>query len=502
MAVWVPSKNKYFYPATPVARILSTDDYVQRTGIFYHGSSDRLLAVGNPQHEVTLDGGGRIPKVSPQQYRTFRLKLPDPNQFAFPDKDFYDPSTERLVWGLAGVQVDRGGPLGIGVSGHPLTNKFHDVENQGLYLGTQGVDDRQNVGSDGKQMQLLIVGSQPSMGEHWGIGETCTSEPVKEGECPPLKPFHTVIEDGDMLDMGYGNFDFAALQLTKSGVPLEITQEKCKYPDFIGMSQDTYGDRLFFWVRHEQLYLRHFNNKAGTIKETLPESLYYKTEDHSHSPIDSHMYYGSPSMSLVSSANQIFSKPYWLVQSQGANNGMLWFNDLFITAADNTRGVSVHITVKKEDAGDMENYTSSNFNIFTRHCEQYDISFIVELCKVPLTPETVTLLHQMNPKILERWNLGVNPPSTSVADTYRFLQNQAHTCQKQNTSTEEDMYKDYKFWTVDMTDKLSADLSQFNLGRKFMMHFNRNRRTVRGTNKRVSTNSNTNKTVKRRRKNV
>lgn len=49
-----------------------------------------------------------------------------------------------------------------------------------------------------------------------------------------------------MVDTGYGAMDFSTLQDTKCEVPLDICQSICKYPDYLQMSADPYGDSMFF----------------------------------------------------------------------------------------------------------------------------------------------------------------------------------------------------------------------------------------------------------------
>ena len=173
MSYWLPNAGKvYLPPSRPVARVLSTDDYVQETSLFFHASSDRLLTVGHPYFPIknTQTKEILVPKVSGNQFRVFRLELPDPNRFALVDPSIFNPDTERLVWKLRGIEVMRGGPLGVGTTGHPLLNKLNDTENPNNYFKTS-TDSRQNVSVDPKQTQLLIVGCAPCTGAHWDIAK-------------------------------------------------------------------------------------------------------------------------------------------------------------------------------------------------------------------------------------------------------------------------------------------------------------------------------------------
>lgn len=144
MALWRTSDSKVYLPPTPVSRVVSTDEYVTRTGIYYYAGSSRLLTLGHPYFPIPKSGPtAEIPKVSAYQYRVFRVHLPDPNKFGLPDPQLYNPETERLVWACVGVEVGRGQPLGVGLSGHPLFNKLDDTENS--HLATANAEDRKSV---------------------------------------------------------------------------------------------------------------------------------------------------------------------------------------------------------------------------------------------------------------------------------------------------------------------------------------------------------------------
>lgn len=130
MAHWSSTSGKlYLPPSTPVARVLSTDEYVKGTDVYFHARSERLLIVGHPYYDIEDGGDIKVPKVSANQYRVFRCELPDPNKFALIDTTLYNSDTERLVWKLVGIEVGRGGPLGVGSTGHPCL----------IRLGTQKI---------------------------------------------------------------------------------------------------------------------------------------------------------------------------------------------------------------------------------------------------------------------------------------------------------------------------------------------------------------------------
>ncbi|CAW42276.1 L1 protein [Human papillomavirus 113] len=480
MSLWLPTTGKvYLPPSTPVARVQSTDEYVERTNIFYHAVSDRLLTVGHPYFDVRSTDGQRIeiPKVSGNQYRAFRLTLPDPNRFALADMSVYNPEKERLVWGCKGIEIGRGQPLGVGTSGHPLFNKVRDTENSGNYQPVSQ-DDRQNTSFDPKQVQMFIIGCVPCMGEHWDKAKVCDSEAGnQQGKCPPIELKNTVIEDGDMFDIGFGNINNKELSFNKSDVSLDIVNEVCKYPDFLTMANDVYGDACFLFARREQCYARHYFVRGGNVGDAIPDGAvqqnhnYYLPAQNNQQQytLGNSIYYPTVSGSLVTSDAQLFNRPFWLQRAQGHNNGILWGNQMFVTVADNTRNTNFTISVTTENPGAQE-YNATNIREYLRHVEEYQISLILQLCKVPLTSEVLSQINAMNSGILEEWQLGFVPtPDNAVHDMYRYINSKATKCPDAVEPTErEDPFAKYTFWNVDLSEKLSLDLDQYPLGRKFL----------------------------------
>lgn len=478
MAVWVPNKGRlYLPPQRPVAKVLSTDDYIKSTDLYFHASTDRLLTVGHPYFDVlsTDQSSIDVPKVSGNQFRVFRLNLPDPNQFALIDKTIYNPEHERLVWRLVGIEIDRGGPLGIGSTGHPLFNKLFDAENPSVYNGfiTGQKDNRMNVCFDPKQNQLFIVGCKPAVGQHWDKAKPCPDTQPSPGSCPPLQLVHSTIEDGDMSDIGLGNINFSDLSDDKSSAPLEIINSKCKWPDFALMTKDLFGDSAFFFGRREQLYARHQWCRDGNVGDAIPDNHFYLTPDSSQDPkppqndLGSSIYFSVPSGSLTSSESNIFGRPYWLHRAQGANNGIAWGNQLFVTVLDNTHNTNFTISVSKES---QNTYDKNNFRVYLRHAEEIEIEIVCQLCKVPLEADILAHLYAMNPSIIENWQLAFVPaPPQTLEDTYRYLRSMATMCPADAPPKEpEDPYKDLHFWSIDMTDRFTSELDQTPLGKRFL----------------------------------
>lgn len=506
MAVWLPAQNKFYIPPQPFTKIPSTDEYIVRTPHFFHAGSERLLTVGHPYYEI-MNGEDRVavPKVSPNQYRVFRIKLPDPNKFAFGDKSIYDPDKERLVWSVRGLEISRGQPLGVPVTGHPLFNRGTDVENSGRYTSTynDGKDHRQNIAFDPKQIQMFMIGCKPPIGEYWTVASRCAGQAYGAGDSLPIELRSVTIQDGDMADIGLGAMDFASLQRNRSDAPLDIVQSICLYPDYLRMAKEKFGDSMFFYARREQLYGRHFFTRDGDKgNEATPAALYLKTADtgQAQNTLDTDRYTVIPSGSLVSSDSQLFNRPYWLQRAQGKNNGIAWQNQLFVTLVDNTRGTIMTMSVDAQQPnGNQQDYSNTNYKEYLRHVEEFEIELILQLCKVPLTPENIAFLHTMDSSIIDGWELSVNPPSALVLeDDYRYIQSLATKCPDAvQPVAPADPYQNYRFWDLDFTDNISEELDLYPLGRKFLFQSGFSPKTV-STKRAIAVTSTT--TRKRRRK--
>lgn len=500
MALWLPS-NKFYIPQGQATRLLHTDEYVTRTNHLYHAATKRLMTVGHPYFEQNKpDGSLLVPKVSSLQYRCFLLEFPDPNKFVFPDQSFYDPETQRLVFSLVGLEISRPQPIGVGLSGNVLMDRLDDAEapnKAGNKPGSEDKDPRVNWCCDPKQTQLIIVGCKPAKGEHWAAARPCVEdEGERANKCPPIERKSSILQDGDMMEAGFGNLDFKGLQPTKSEAPLDISQSICKSPDMLAMSQDVYGDELFFCVRQEQLFARHFFTHSGKVEEAIPKDYIF---DNNKEDLGTYNYWQSPSGSLISSNTQIFNKPYWVKRAQGYNNGVLWHNKLFVTIGDTTRGTNFSISVQTNAE---ETYKSSNFNSYLRHVESFEIACLVQVCVVDLTPETISHIHQMDETILEEWNLGVaTTVNGPLGEQYRFIKSAATKCEDNIPKDDKkDPWEKYRFWRVNLTDQLSQDLAYYPLGRRYLFQ-NRNALQKVPKKRKPTSNEATTK-IKRRRKQI
>nr|AQA28208.1 L1 [Eidolon helvum papillomavirus] len=314
-----------------------------------------------------------------------------------------------------------------------------------------------------------MVGCKPPEGEYWAQAMACAGAQHTPGDCPPVELKSVTIEDGDMVDTGFGAMYFKTLQANRSDVPLDISGSICKYPDYLNMLSSPYGDSLFFYLRREQVFARHYFSRAGVIGDAVPDDMLLKgTDGQNQATIDSSVYTATPSGSLVSTDSQLFNRPFWLQRAQGHNNGICWEDQLFITVVDTTRSTNMTLSVASQTEA---TYKSTNFKQYTRHCEEFDIQLILQLCKIPLDPALLAYLHNMNPEILNRWELGYSnpPPSGSLEDTYRYLGSLATRCpDKPIPPPPLDAFAKLRFWDVDLSEKFSADLDQYPLGRKFL----------------------------------
>lgn len=465
MALWTQGPRLYL-PPPPISPVLCTDDYVHNKGIYYYGDTERLIFVGHPQYAVPgPTDPNEIPKCSPNQWRVFRVSLPDPNSFALPDSTVHNPTEEKLVWSVRAVQVCRGQPLGLSVVGHPYFNSYMDAESLTKKTQEQQDDDRKLAGMDPKQCQFLLMGCKPAIGEYWDFAPDCPQQPRLPGRCKALQLMHKPIEDGDMMDIGFGAANWKNLNQNKSDLPLDICQATCLYPDFIQMSEDALGDSMFFFARREAIFARHIFARGGNEIESPPNDCVLSTESNTRLG----NFQTTPSGSLISTDMQLFNRPYYILQAQGMNNGVCWNNEVFLTVGDNTRGTSLSISMSKDDSP-ITAYNSKNINHYHRHCEEYKLGFVFELSAVRLTNDVIGYLNVHQPDVLKRWEITVTSQNSSLEDQYRYLKSHATKCPPKETPEDStDPYSKMNFWKIDLRDRLTLDLKQYALGRRFLL---------------------------------
>nr|WPS63792.1 MAG: L1 protein [Garrodia papillomavirus] len=250
---------------------------------------------------------------------------------------------------------------------------------------------------------------------------------------------------------------------------MELVQAVSKYPDWIKMHTDPYGDSCFYIVRREQLYARRLLQHSGGIGESIP-TVYGGASAYENN--NNSAYVTIPSGSVVTSDSQLFNRPYWLSKAQGPNNGVCWHNNVFITVLDNTRNTIMNISIKADDANGGDIYKPKDFVAFVRHVEEFELMCLVRLCKVPLEPPVLAHIYRMSPSILEGWGISEFPQVLSGSeDKYRYLDSQATRCPlpaPPAPPAKRDPWGSLHFWDVDCTGRLSLELPLFPLGRKYL----------------------------------
>lgn len=473
--------NPTFYlpPAHPQATYFSTtDDFVSSTGRYATGHSGRLLIVGHPYFTVPANGNGNgkvlVPKVNANQYRVFRCILPDPNKV--PICQGPEPEGFKYVWRLRCVRVGRGQPFSVGLSGAPKFNRGLDLESvphpKAAAAAADGDNKDQRVpfAYDPKQMQILIVGCAPAKGEYWH-SKSCNGDGSESPPpCPAIELQTHDILDGSMCDIGTGSLSHELKN--PNDLPLELVDELPVYPDVIGMQNDPTGDSCFFMVKREQLYLRHAFLKDGTQGEPIGT----ETTGYTFSP--------GTSGSLINSDTSLFGKPYYLNQAQGANNGVVWDNTLYITLLDNTRNNTMVISSKGQNGNGS--YDQTKWTNYLRHVEEYDLHLGLELCKVDMS--ATVLYHMMihNPGILDKWGYTTEaptqhrPPDSPSDTSYRYSKDppsagysgaiSCHAPDSSDTEDEEEDFFEHGFWNLDFRSKINFESRATSFDRAFLQN--------------------------------
>lgn len=76
----------------------------------------------------------------------------------------------------------------------------------------------------------------------------------------------------------------------------------------------------------------------------------------------------------------------------------------------------------------------------------------------------------MNPQILEDWELSfIPPPPEGIQDTYRYIHSLATKCPDDDVPKEKkDPWESYTFWKINLTERMTSELSQTALGKRFL----------------------------------
>ncbi|QYW06044.1 L1 protein [Papillomaviridae sp. Seabass_c24797] len=506
-------------PLEPVMR--STDEYTTDTGLSYAVKSDLIVLVGHPHYDITAEKKRKgkkkkdvlLPMNSPFQYRVFKLQLPDPNKMTFPETLGHRTlETEVFVWSVEMVEVTRGGPLGVPITGNSMFAKFKDIENpdvdwtkQVSRPQTDTKDGRVMVGFDGKQTQLIAVGGKPLDGVYWD-GD---SSQVPKGSCPILVRKNKTIEDGDLGDIGFGNMNPDTICKDEWHLPIEMSERLTIHPDFPKMQHDSMGDACFMYVLKEQLFGKHFWDMAGIGGEQTVDNTV---------PLEGKVI---PSGSLTASGQSIFNKPLWLNQALGPNNGLLWNNELFVTCMDTTHGGSFNVVVPEKNAGSDDKPQGGKMNLITsqtntgqqqdesdsdddcfqgfdtisasekhsmqtadpydptklvefqRHVSEWQVQAIVRLKKISLEAELMLMLDNQYPKLLKDWGFGWGEQEGALPMSSIFNQDKMKSCKQLEKEEEEEEIEDVHQHIVvsvngDAKLEVHDDLHRIPLGRKYL----------------------------------
>lgn len=467
----------------------STDDYVKETNLIYAVESQKVHFIGHPfkpimDSQVTTKIN--VPFVSPHRYTVVEMNLPDPNKFSFPKPSGLSLKTEKYVWKVVGFRVDAGESIAPSFSGNYKMNytkgqpthtaedmeeqhsdSDSDMENDIFHRHpkvretTQTmVDSRTTVCWNAPITQILGIGAAPLRGTHW------TNTPATQFP-PNLGEITSDIVDGDICDIGFGNINYASLIQDKATLPIEAVLNPTlvsKKPDEIAMKQSPSGNECFMLLYRKQLLTKLVDFAAGIDGEKTTVS--GKFADNQFMPAGPII----PDGGQYSNTGDIFGKNFWLMKSEGPNNGICWRNKLYITMVDSLRG---HIlTAFKDTSSSTQTWDSSHFTFYMRHMKTYHIQAIVKLCKITLEAELTQYLEQMNEGILNDWGFNFNfsgKLSAGGNGTVNALE-PVKTVPEITENADED--KPYPFIIVDCEGKLTPHLHTTPLGRSYNNYFN------------------------------
>lgn len=404
--------------------VISTDQFVQETDTVYHIESDLLRLQGHPYK-------AHIPKVdcvNPSRFTVFKLIVPDYNKFHLPEQPGkISLDSTVYVWKLVAVRVDSQGVLTPATTGQ-ADSAFVATDNgppSAAPSQQNGDEDGEDLesgtyvpnywGMEHKQRQLIAAGCAPLD----GVYETADYKTFTENggtttvTCE-LKRAVRSIEDGDLCEFGYGNRGLVT-DADHRDAPTDMTNndQPTLMPDFLGMTNDDIGDKCFFHVERDCVGVRHTGFVRGQLSGDTDTTA---ASDPSCNDVDS---WRSCTAGMVSSQLDIMNKNYWLNQSRGPNNGIIWGNQLYVTIVDNLRGFVHRNTRKKSGADDGDDYDPTKYQYFLRHIKEYKISAMVRLCKVKLEAKLVNYLMRINSQWLTNFGFSFHHEVSSLGTTFK-----------------------------------------------------------------------------------
>lgn len=410
----------------------TSDQYTTPTELYFTIKSERIVLQGHPYFQST-----DVPFVSPQQWRVFKLQLPEPNNFNISQQGAALTDV-KYIWQLKGFKINREGPIRAGCE----LNKNFDPK-------TIPLTDPDKLVYDVPAQQHIVVGCQPCKGIHYEP-HGFTNQAV-----PYLTSHDTEIEDGDLSPSGFGNLDINPF-LTASQVPKLCTENffpitmlsnpgnPCKAISDINMDEEETGDRNFIHIHREQSYSREFIISNQKDREEPPQfaSSFSAT-------------WNIPSGSVLSSLNDIFGKRYWINRGEHQNNCLAWNDEFYFTVLDNTRGWNfVFPTAGSSDVLPK---------IAVRHVEVFQIEAVVRLVKVQLEAELIQYLYRMNKDLLNKWGYGWTRRGLPASEYHSGYQ------MGPNVQPEEDDEEapEFKALSIDFTGRVHSDLGKTDIGRHY-----------------------------------
>lgn len=394
--------------------IKSTDEYVRETPVTYIVESELVRLEGHPY----MANSEKFKMNSPSRFTVVKLDLPDMNKlFLPPYQGKIGLDTEISVWKLVGVRVDLQGPLATATTG--TLKGLQQATDAGFQLPGEAEDntiydaDSAEVkpiawGLEHKAVQMLTVGCEPLLGVYEDRApkfNTSSSSTTDPGE---INRHQVEVEDGMFHEFGFGN----SMTGPDKGLQMDTTLMPVEYqfhngpvliPDKLAMDTDKTGDRCFFMWKKEASGVRHTRTVVGQKDgdgDGMPQALV------------------TPTAGMMSNANDIFNKNYWLNKASGPNNCVLWGNMCYVTFVDNTRGF-IHQLTTKAESGEEEKYDPTKFKFYLRHVKEFKVTLLVRLCKVKLEAKLITYLLQINASWLRNIGFNFETPGTQLHGQFR-----------------------------------------------------------------------------------
>lgn len=413
----------------------TSDQYTTGTDLYFTIKSERIVLQGHPYF-----GSSDVPFVSPQQWRVFKLQMPEPNNFNISQQGTA-LSDVKYIWQLKGFKINREGPIRAGCE----LNKNFDPK-------TVPQTDPDKLVYDVPATQHIVVGCRPCLGVHY-VPHGFTNDAT-----PYLTAVDSEIQDGELSPSGFGPLDIDPM-VTWTGTPklpvdcffpvtmLNNPKNPCKSISDINMDEEETGDRNFIHIHREQSYSKEFiiSNQKDREEPTRYKEAFSAT-------------WNIPSGSVLSSLNDIFNKRYWINRGEHQNNCLAWNDEFFFTVLDNTRGWNfVFPTTGTSDVLPK---------MAIRHMEVFQIEAVVRLVKVKLEAQLIQYLYRMNKDLLNKWGYGWtrnNLPTSHYQSGFQM----GPMIEEESPEEEEEVFRAL---AIDFTGRVHNDLGKTDVGRHYRQY--------------------------------